>query len=124
MSVSTLYSLFSIYCVLAVAYNLVSILLDATSGKRAAPTDPQSGILFISALYLVVTLGQHYPGWLNLFFLASLVSLTIHSGIVRHVWGYSAEKYYSRLTWASAFLINTFGATVIILILFTSIARY
>lgn len=121
MTSVSLPGLFSIYCVLAVGYNLGSVLLEVRTGKRAAPTDPQIGILFIAALYLVHSIGSMNPSWLNIFFLASLSMLTIRSGIFRHVFGYDEEQYFSRQTWAAAFMINIFGAIVILSIIGVSI---
>jgi hypothetical protein len=123
LTASTLQNLFSVYCVLAVGYNFVSLLLQALKGKRAAPTEPQNGVLFIAVMYLVFIVGTHYPGWLNIFFLSCLTVLTIQSGIFRHVLGYSQELYFSRITWAAAFTINTFGAGVLILIILTWLGR-
>lgn len=124
MNASLLPNLFAAYCVLAVGYNLGSIFLESRRGKAAAPTDPQFGILFVAALYLVYTAGAQNPGWLNLFFLASLTVVTIRSGIIRHIFGYDASQYYSRFTWAAAFSINIFGAAVILSILMVSIRQY
>ena len=112
-----LLNLFSVYLVLAIGYNLVSLVLVAKTGKSAAPTDPLTGILFISVLYLIQATGSQVSGWLYLFFLSTFAVLILSFGVVGHVLNYDEEKYFSRVSWLSAFVINIFGVIVLSLII-------
>ena len=117
MNARLLQDLFSIYLVLAVGYNLVSLVLRAKTGKGAAPTDPLTGILFMSVLYLVYATGDLVSNWLYLFFLSTFAVLIFSFGIVGHVLNYDEQKYFSRVSWLSAFSINIFGFVVLILVI-------
>ena len=117
MTPKLLQDLFSIYLVLAVGYNLLSLVLLAKTGKSAAPTDPLSGILFISVLYLIYMSAGQVSSWLHVFFLSTFAALIFFFGIVSHVLDYDEKKYYSRASWLSAFIINSFGVVVLLLII-------
>ena len=120
MNAQTLQDLFSAYLVLAVGYNLLSLVLMARTGKGAAPTDPVTGFLFVSVLYLVYTTGAQISNWLYLFLLSCFTVLIFCFGILNHLLKYDEEKYFSRLTWLSAFTINAYGVAVLVLIIATA----
>jgi hypothetical protein len=98
--------MFSIYLVLAIGYNLISLVLVAKTGKSAAPTDPMTGIMF---------------NWLYLFFISSFAVLILSFGIIKHLINYQESMYFSRFSWLSAITINIFGVCVLILIIVRAI---
>jgi hypothetical protein len=117
MNLQLLEELFSVYLVLAIGYNLVSLVLVARTGKGAAPTNPLTGILFTSLLYVIYATGEQVSNWLYLFFLFSFTVLILSFGIIKHLLNYDEKKYFSRLSWLLAFAINTFGVVVLSLII-------
>jgi len=117
MNPQILQNLFSAYLVLAVGYNLLSLILVAKTGKRAAPTDPLTGILFMSVLYLIYSTEAQVSHGLYLFFLSTFTALIFSFGIVSHILNYDEAKYFSRITWMAAWVINTLGVLVLLLII-------
>ena len=85
-------TLFSIYIVLAVGYNLVSLLLVEVTGKRAAPTDPVVGIMMMSILYLTYATGPQVSRLLYLFLLP------------HHDWGNAGRTGFQTLVYAPHYL--------------------
>ena len=114
-------TLFSIYIVLAVGYNLVSLLLVEVTGKRAAPTDPVVGIMMMSILYLTYATGPQVSRLLYLFLLTSFVLLIFRFGIIAHIWAADRGLYYSEFARYSAFGINIFGVAILVVIVATSL---
>lgn len=118
---TTLTLLFTIYIVLAVAYNIMSVVLIEVTGRSAAPTEPMMGFVTITALYLVFATGPAVSKFLYLFLLTTFLLSIFRFGVLRHLLGFDAKTYYSRLTWAAAFLINGFGVITLGLIVIFSI---
>lgn len=114
--------LFSVYLVLAVSYNLLSLILAARKGKASAPTDPLTGILVMSVLYLIYATGDQVSIGLYLFFLASFTALIFSFGVIGHIRNYDDSRYFSRLTWLSAFGINIYGVVVLLLMIVSGLA--
>jgi len=108
-----LQNLFGAYLVLAIGYNLVSLVLISKTGKGAAPTDPLTGILMISVLFLTQAAAGQVAGWMYLFFLSTFTGLIFCYGVLGHLLHYDRDKYFSRVTWFSAFGINLFGVAVL-----------
>lgn len=117
MSEDTLVLLVRIYVVLAIAYNVGSVVLEERTGKRAAATDPSFGLVFITVLYLVIAVGEQYDRVIYGFVLTVLTGFVFYFGVLRHVLGYDPKVYYSRVTWALAFTINLFGIGVLLSLL-------
>lgn len=122
MNPELLRNLFGVYLVLAVGYNLASLVLAARTGKAAAPTDPLTGILVMSVLYLVYAAGNRVSDLLYLFFLGTFTALIFSFGVVGHIRNYDANRYFSRLTWVAAFAINIFGVAVLALVIAAGLA--
>lgn len=118
---TTLTLLFSIYIVLAVGYNIMSVVLNEVTGRSAAPTEPMMGFVTITALYLTFATGPLISTFLYLFLLTTFTLSILRFGVLRHMFGYDKSTYYSRFTWAAAFLINSFGVITLGLIVIFSI---
>ena len=121
MNTQLLQNLFGVYLVLAIGYNLVSLVLFAKTGRHAAPTEPMAGIQLISILYVVYAIGDQGSNWLYLFFLSSFAALILNFGIIGHLHNYKEAQYFSRLSWLSAIMINCFGFAVLLLIIVIAI---
>ena len=121
MNSQLIQNMFSIYLVLAIGYNLISLVLVAKTGKSAAPTDPMTGIMFMSLLYVVYAVGAQISNWLYLFFISSFAVLILSFGIIKHLINYQESMYFSRFSWLSAITINIFGVCVLILIIVRAI---
>lgn len=117
MNTLPLTELFSAYIVLAIGYNVMSVVLDDLTDRRAAVTDPMMGLLLITALYLTYATGPTISNGLYLFVMTVFTLFILRFGILRHVLGYDEDVYYSRVTWAAAFLINIFGVAVLVSII-------
>ncbi len=121
MLVTYIPSLFSIYIVLAVGYNLVSLLLVEVAGKRAAPTDPVVGVMMMSIIYLTYATGSQVSKPIYLFLLISFVLLIFRFGIIAHIWAADRSLYFSEFARYSAFGINIFGVAILLAIVVTSL---
>ncbi len=107
----------SAYIALAIGYNLVSMLLEQITGRRAANTDPMTGLLFVTVLYLTVAVGPALSKGLYLFTLSVFTVLVLLVGVIKHLLNYSESAYYSRFTWAAAILINVFGCVALVIVI-------
>lgn len=114
---TTLTLLFSIYIVLAVGYNIMSVVLNEVTGRSAAPTEPMIGFVTITVLYLTFAIGPLISNFLYLFLLTAFMLFILRFGVLRHVFGFDKSAYYSRSTWAAAILINIFGVITLGLII-------
>lgn len=121
MTILTL--LFSIYIVLAVGYNIVSVVLIDTTGRSASPTEPMTGLVIMTVLYLVFVTGPQISEPLYLFLLASFGFFILRFGVLAHLFGFDPARYYSRLSWAAAILINSFGVVTLGMIIAISLFR-
>ncbi len=103
------------YFILAIGYNVLSVVMNDVTGRSLSPTDPVSGIMFMTLLYLVYVgealLGDGARTALLILFLL----LISRFGIYRHLVGYDEKHYHSRSAWALAIAINLFGVTAMIL---------
>ena len=113
--------LFTTYIVLAVGYNLVSLLLVEVTGKRAAPTDPVVGVMMMTVLYLIYATSPQVSKTLYIFFLISFILLVFRFGIITHIWATDRSLYFSEFTRYSAFAINIFGVATLLAIVVTSL---
>ena len=98
------------YFMLAIGYNLTSLVLADCGSPPLAPTEPVQAILMMTALYLVYAAadsGIRGP------LLAVFIFLIARFGIYRHVVGYDASRYASRFAWACAIGINVYGVCVL-----------
>ena len=101
------------YFLAALAYNAASqVLLDVT-GRKLAPADPVTGILFISVLYLVYLLKPHVSPYPHAVLAGVLLALLLRFGIIQHLLGDAADSYHSRCSWLLAVSINIFGCIVL-----------
>lgn len=102
-----------IYIFIAIGYNLFSQVLLDLRGKALAPTDPTTGVLIMTALYLWFRLAPELSIPLFVFVALVFIYLVCRFGIYRHVVGFKESEYSSRLSWGSAILINICGVVVL-----------
>ena len=113
-----------LYLLLAVGYNLCSLLLQDWRGRTLAPTEPVSAINMMVLLYLVHAT-QHLLGLIPWSLLITLYTLLIaRFGIWRHLVGYSKESYHSRTAWTVAIVINLLGVLTLVQLLITAFIGY
>ncbi|WP_138380410.1 hypothetical protein [Luteithermobacter gelatinilyticus] len=112
----------NLYFILAIGYNVLSLILNDLRGRTLAPTEPVQAIVMMTVLYVVYTaqegLGEMAWGVLIIVFLL----LILRFGIYRHAVGYNDQDYASRTAWAAAIVINIFGVIVLSLTLFRSVS--
>ena len=110
--------LVNFYFVLAIGYNLLSIVFMDITGKGLAPTEPTNAIVMMSVIFLIYSATTMLEPFARIMLMVIFLLLILRYGIVGHMLSYSNEVYYSKLSWCSAIAINIFGASVLSLSLF------
>lgn len=105
--------LVNLYFILAIGYNLLSIVRTDLKGSSFAPTDPMAGITLMCMLYLIYSLDTVLPGTPRLLLLVVLLSLVVRFGIIRHLFSTELTEYSSTAARYSAALINILGVVAI-----------
>ena len=101
------------YFILAIGYNLLSVIINDIKGRMLTPTEPVSAIVLMTLLYLVY-LGEAALGAAaRVFLMVVFLLLILRFGIYRHAAGYADEQYFSRSAWAAAIAINVYGVIVL-----------
>ena len=101
------------YFLAALAYNVASQVLLDVAGKKLAPTDPVTGILFISVVYLLYLLKSYLPTYPLVALTCVLVALILRFGVIQHLLNFSPDTYHSQCSWLLAISINIFGCVVV-----------
>lgn len=107
----------ALYFILAIGYNVMSLVRRDMNRPVLAPTEPVQAIVMMSLLYVIYAsepVLDRIP-WTAL--VAVFVSLIARFGIYRHLVGYSPTEYSSRIAWAMAIGINAYGVCVLCLAL-------
>ena len=111
ISLRALLKLQLFYCVLGIAYNVVSYLRLISGSQPLSSTSPLIGFAFMLFYGICLVSGfrqflKTYR-WLMAFFLISIG----YSGIIKHfiVYAQQPETYSSQLAWSLAIGINLFG---------------
>ena len=107
------------YFILAIGYNLASLILADCGNPPLAPTEPIQAILLMTVLYLVYAAADLLDTNARNTLLAMFIFLIARFGIHRHLAGYSSSQYASRFAWAIAIGINVYGVCVLCLTLLT-----
>jgi len=107
-----------IYFVLAIGYNLLSIVITDVTGRGLGPTEPMSGVLTITMLLVIYSGTALLEPIVRISLMLVFLLLVVRFGIVRHCLAYSDELYFSRASWFSAIAINMFGVSVLSVSLF------
>ena len=118
MNTDLLNNLVGCYFVLAISYNIVSVIMHDTKGRALTSTGPVPAIVMMALLYLIyVSEAALGPGaWT--FLMVVFLLLILRFGIYRHLVGYDENQYFSRGAWGAAIAINIFGVAVLTLSLF------
>lgn len=120
--VDTIINCLHIYFVIAVAYNVLSQLSADFFDKPFAPTDPKTGIMTVTVVYLIFMLRDVIPLNSVLFLLAVFTFLIGRYGVLHHSINYKKDAYLSRLTWLSAMVINVFGVVYLTVFIIGNLA--
>lgn len=102
----------TIYIVVGLAFNVVSLDRIARLRQPLAPTRPGSAIFFFGTYAVAMaflSLGGHTTYRLMMLAIAALL---LTGGIAPHLKNGPSSKYASSLAWFSAIAINTFGLVV------------
>lgn len=105
------------YFILAVGYNLLSIVINDMKGRMLTPTDPVFGILMLALLYLIYAAEPVLGGIARTALITVFLLLVLRFGIYRHLAGYDEEQYFSRGAWGVAIAINVYGVAALSLAL-------
>lgn len=105
------------YFILAIGYNLLSLVINDIKGRMLTPTDPVFGILMLALLYLVFAGEAVLGGVARTALIAVFLLLILRFGIYRHLAGYDEEQYFSRGAWVVAIAINVYGVAALSLAL-------
>ncbi len=101
-----------IYIILAIGYNLISLLLNDFTGRSLAPTDPLMGIKMMAIVYIWFRLEANLSYIVWVFGGTIFTYLIARGGIYRHATGYASDLYHSRFSWIVAQMINIFGVSI------------
>lgn len=107
------------YFILAIGYNLASLILADRGNPPLAPTEPVQAILMLTVLCLVYAGADALDPIARNALLAVFVFLIARFGIYRHLAGYDPSQYASRFAWAMAIGINVYGVCALCLALLT-----
>ena len=97
------------YFILAIGYNLASLILSDSGYPPLAPTEPVQAILMMTVLYSVYAGEDFFHSNARSALLATYIFLIARFGIYSHVAGYCTSRYASRTAWATAIGINAYG---------------
>ena len=105
----------ALYFILAIGYNVVSLVRRDMNRPPLAPTEPVQAIVMMSLLYVIYASGSVLGriAWTAL--IAVFVLLIARFGIYRHLVGYTPDDYSSLIAWATAIAINAYGVLVLCL---------
>ncbi|MBU2646343.1 hypothetical protein KKI24_16670 [bacterium] len=108
---STLLKLQLIYCILGIAYNVVSFLMVITIGRRLSGNAPFTGALLMIIYGLCLITGLIHLQKVYRFLMLLFVLVIGYSGFINHfiIYTRQPEVYASFLAWFSAVGINFFG---------------
>ena len=104
---------------LGIAYNAVSWSRINTGFTALSPTDPIIGFVFVGFCGLIILAGLNGAHRLYRFTAPYLALLLIYSGVGLHIIAFFSDTgvlgYASLTSWLLAVLINTYGATTLLL---------
>ncbi|MFT6408134.1 MAG: hypothetical protein ACJAQ6_001550 [Arenicella sp.] len=119
MSLKNLLKMQLLWVAFGLAYNLASAWRIQSVGVALSPTDPVAGAVFVGICGLIIFVGFNRAPWLYKFAAPCLALLLIYSGIGLHVIAFLTDAglsgYASFTSWLVAVLINSYGASVLLL---------
>ena len=107
----------ALYFILAIGYNVASLVSRDMNRAPLAPTDPVQAIVMMSLLYVVYATEEVLGSVAWTALIAVFLMLIVRFGIYRHLVGYSPAAYASRTAWVAAIGINVYGVCVLCLAL-------
>ena len=118
MNADLLNNLAGCYFVLAIGYNILSLILYDAKGRPLTSNKPVQAIVLMALLYLIYVSEAALGSGAWMFLMIVFLLLILRFGIYQHLAGYDENKYFSRSAWGAAIAINIFGAVVLTLSLF------
>ena len=118
MDTELLSNLVGCYFVLAIGYNLLSLILYDAKGQPLTSNKPVQAIVLVALLYVIYVSEAALGSGAWLFLMIVFLLLILRFGIYQHLAGYDETKYFSRSAWGAAIAINIFGVAVLTLSLF------
>ena len=106
------------YFILAIGYNVLSLIMNDAKGRMFTPTEPVPAIVMMALFYLIYVSEAALGRGAWTFLMVVFLLLILRFGIYRHLVGYDENQYFSRSAWAAAVAINVFGVSVLSLSLF------
>ena len=103
----------NLYFILAIGYNIVSLIIREINGKTLAPTEPRGAITTMTLLYLVFMSHSILGPVARTALLGLFTLMILRFGVIQHLLNYQPDDYLNRAAWASAIGINLFGVSVI-----------
>ena len=103
------------YFVLAIGYNLLSLVWMDWRGRPLAPTQPVQAIVTMVLLYVVYTAREVLGSSAWALLMGVFLLLIVRFGIYQHLTSYSPDDYASRTAWAAAIVVNAYGVTILLL---------
>ena len=106
------------YFVMAIGYNLLSLVWMDWKDRPLAPTQPVQAIIMIVLLYITYAAKEVLESTAWTLLISVFLLLILRFGIYQHLASYSPKDYASRTAWAIAIVINTYGVLALLLAVF------
>ena len=101
------------YFVLAIGYNILSLILYDARGRPLTSNKPVQAIVLMALLYLIYVSEAALGSGAWLFLMIVFLLLILRFGIYQHLAGYDEDRYFSRSAWGAAIAINVYGVAVL-----------
>jgi len=101
------------YVVMAIAYNVMSMMSADFHNRPLAPTDPLIGTIFITTIFLVYSADTILSPMSRSLLLLVYLGLITRFGVIRHLFLEDQANYTSTTARLSAAGINIFGVLAI-----------
>ena len=103
------------YFVMAIGYNLLSLVWMDWKDRPLAPTQPVQAIVMIALLYIIYAAKEMLENTAWTLLISVFLLLILRLGIYQHLANYSPKDYASRAAWAVAIAVNIYGVLALLL---------
>ena len=118
LDTSLLNDLVGCYLVLAIGYNILSLIMYDVKGRPLTSNKPVQAIVLVALLYVIYVSEAALGSGAWMFLMVVFLLLILRFGVYQHLAGYDETRYFSRSAWMAAIAINVFGVAVLTLSLF------
>ena len=115
MEIELLKNAVNAYFVLAIGYNLLSLVWMDWRGRPLAPTQPLQATVIMVLLYVVYAAKEVLGSTAWVLLISIFLFFILRFGIYQHLVSYSPDDYASRAAWAVAIIINVYGILALFL---------